>query len=134
VRARDVYCRGPVCRRRVLDSHLDHVVPFPEGPTNEKNLDGLCGHDHVMKHAPGWAVRALPGGRIQWITPTGHRYHSDPHDYRPDPAPPAATPRRDRPERPPPRPRMSQQDYDGYFTRKPTDPPPSFDEADLPPF
>jgi hypothetical protein len=37
-----------------------------------------------MKHAPGWAVRALPDGRIQWITPTGHRYHSHPHDYRPD--------------------------------------------------
>jgi hypothetical protein len=37
-----------------------------------------------MKHAPGWAVRALPDGRIQWITPTGHRYHSHPHDYRTD--------------------------------------------------
>lgn len=37
-----------------------------------------------MKHAPGWAVRALPDGRIQWITPTGHRYHSEPYDYRPD--------------------------------------------------
>jgi hypothetical protein len=29
-------------------------------------------------------VRALPDGRIQWITPTGHRYHSHPHDYRAD--------------------------------------------------
>jgi hypothetical protein len=37
-----------------------------------------------MKHAPGWAVRALPDGRIQWITPTGHRYHSHPYDYRSD--------------------------------------------------
>jgi hypothetical protein len=37
-----------------------------------------------MKHAPGWAVRALPDGRIQWITPTGHRYHSHPYDYRTD--------------------------------------------------
>ncbi|TQM14765.1 uncharacterized protein DUF222 [Pseudonocardia kunmingensis] len=133
VRARDVYCRSPICRRRVLDSHLEHVVPFPQGPTNEKNLDGLCGHDHVMKHAPGWAVRALPDGRIQWITPTGHRYCSHPYDYRPDPDPPTA-PRRDRPEPRSRGPRMSQQDYDGYFARRPTDPPTSFDETGPPPF
>jgi uncharacterized protein DUF222 len=84
VRARDVYCRGPICRRRALDSHLDHIEPYPHGPTNDKNLHGCCGHEHRMKHAPGWAVRALPDGRIQWITPTGHRYHSRPYDYRPD--------------------------------------------------
>ncbi|MHA6615726.1 HNH endonuclease signature motif containing protein [Pseudonocardia sp. DLS-67] len=84
VRARDVYCRGPICRRRALDGHLDHIQPYPHGPTNDTNLHGCCGHEHRMKHAPGWAVRALPDGRIQWITPTGHHYHSDPHDYRPD--------------------------------------------------
>lgn len=84
VRARDVYCRGPICRRRALDGHLDHIVPFPHGPTSDKNLHGCCGHEHRMKHAPGWAVRALRDGRIQWITPTEHRYHSDPYDYRPD--------------------------------------------------
>ncbi|GAA0899316.1 hypothetical protein [Pseudonocardia zijingensis] len=43
-------------------------------------------------------MRALPDGRIQWITPTGHRYHSHPHDHRPDtsdelPPNPAATPK-----------------------------------------
>jgi hypothetical protein len=84
VRARDVHCPGPICRRRALDGHLDHIEPYPKGPTNEKNLQGCCGHEHLMKHAPGWAVRALPDGRIQWITPTGHRYHSHPYDYRPD--------------------------------------------------
>jgi hypothetical protein len=84
VRARDVYCRGPICRRRALDGHLDHITPYPHGPTNEPNIHGCCGHEHRMKHAPGWAVRALPDGRIQWITPTGHRYHSEPYDYRTD--------------------------------------------------
>ena len=79
-----MYCRGPICRRRALDGHLDHLTPYPHGPTNETNLHACCGHEHRMKHAPGWAVRALPDGRIQWITPTGHRYHSDPYDYRPD--------------------------------------------------
>ncbi|GAA0927511.1 HNH endonuclease signature motif containing protein [Pseudonocardia zijingensis] len=97
VRARDGYCRGPICRRRALDSHLDHVTPYPEGPTNEQNLHACCGHDHRVKHAPGWEVRALPDGRIQWITPTGHRYHSEPHDHRPDEGddlPPDKAPRR----------------------------------------
>ncbi|QYN39264.1 HNH endonuclease [Pseudonocardia sp. DSM 110487] len=84
VRARDVYCRSPICRRRALDGHLDHITPYPHGPTNEPNIHGCCGHEHRMKHAPGWAVRALPDGRIQWITPTGHRYHSEPYDYRTD--------------------------------------------------
>jgi hypothetical protein len=88
VRARDVHCRGPICGRRALDSELDHIVPYPKGPTSEQNLMGGCGHDHHAKHAPGWRVRTRPGGRIEWITPTGHRYHSDPHDYRPDHAPP----------------------------------------------
>jgi uncharacterized protein DUF222 len=72
VRARDVHCRGPICNRRALDSELDHIVPYPKGSTSEKNLMGGCGHDHHAKHAPGWRVRARPGGRIEWITPTGH--------------------------------------------------------------
>ena len=88
VRARDVYCRGPICRRRALDGHLDHIEPYPHGPTNQTNLHACCGHEHRMKHTPGWSVRALPNGRIQWITPTGHRYHSEPYDYRPDDHPP----------------------------------------------
>ncbi|TWF79809.1 HNH endonuclease [Pseudonocardia hierapolitana] len=92
VRARDVHCRGPICGRRALDSELDHIVPYPKGPTSEQNLVGGCGHDHHAKHAPGWQVRARPGRRIEWITPTGHRYYSDPHDYRPDHGPPPAPP------------------------------------------
>jgi hypothetical protein len=80
---------------------LDHIEPFPKGPTNDKNLQGCCAHHHQAKHAPGWAVRALPDGRIQWITPTGHRYHSHPYDYRSDDdlsAPAAGRTRRDLPK------------------------------------
>jgi Domain of unknown function (DUF222)/HNH endonuclease len=91
VRARDVHCRGPICGRRALDSELDHIVPYPKGATSETNLMGGCGHDHHAKHAPDWRVRTRPGGRIEWITPTGHRYCSDPHDYRPDDGAPPPT-------------------------------------------
>ncbi|HYH29609.1 MAG TPA: DUF222 domain-containing protein [Pseudonocardia sp.] len=133
VRARDVHCRSPICRRRALDGHLDHVVPFPDGPTSDTKLHGCCGHDHRMKHAPGWSVRALPDGRIQWITPTGHRYHT--HDYRdePDPPSPQADDPPDEPEPPPP-PRWTQQDYDRVLTRRPNDNPDVSDGGDAVPF
>ncbi|HYH30141.1 MAG TPA: DUF222 domain-containing protein [Pseudonocardia sp.] len=134
VRARDVHCRGPICRRRVLDGHLDHVVPFPDGPTNEQNLHGCCGHDHRMKHAPGWSVRALPDGRIQWITATGHRYHSHPHDYRDEPDPPEPAGHPDPPKPEPPPPRWTQRDYDRFLTRRPGDDPVVPDDEDPPPF
>ncbi|OLT06007.1 hypothetical protein BJF90_19170 [Pseudonocardia sp. CNS-004] len=102
VRARDVHCRGPICGSRAIDSELDHVIPYPTGPTSAENLMSGCGHDHHAKHAPGWHVRARPDGRIEWTTPTGHRYYSDPYDYRThhqpapesEPAPAAAPPPR----------------------------------------
>jgi hypothetical protein len=87
VRARDRHCRQPICRRRATDSELDHLIPFPIGPTSEPNLATGCSHDHHLKHSPGWQVHALPDGAIEWITPTGHRYHSTPHDYREDDEP-----------------------------------------------
>jgi hypothetical protein len=92
VRARDVYCRAPICRRRVVDGELDHVIPYPDGPTSATNLAGMCGHHHHAKHAPGWHLRALPDGRLEWTTPTGHRYTSAPFDHRLDDHPPLIRP------------------------------------------
>ncbi|WP_219418242.1 HNH endonuclease signature motif containing protein [Pseudonocardia nigra] len=96
VRARDVTCRSPICRRRALDAELDHIVPFPHGPTAEPNLMDGCVHHHKNKYATGWQLTAHPDGRIEWITPTGHSYCSEPHDYRaePEPARQAARPTR----------------------------------------
>jgi hypothetical protein len=101
VRARDLYCREPRCRRRAVDAELDHIVPFPLGPTSAANLNGNClHHHHHMKHAPGWQVSAHPNGPIEWITPTGHSYLSEPHDYRPEPEPPPPRAEPTRPEAP----------------------------------
>jgi Domain of unknown function (DUF222)/HNH endonuclease len=101
VRARDVYCRSPICRRRAIDAELDHIVPHPEGPTSADNMASCCAHDHRMKHAPGWQVRAHDDGGIEWITPTGHSYLSHRYDYRPDQA--TSLPPRTTGEPPPPR-------------------------------
>ena len=107
VRARDVHCRHPICRRRAIDSELDHTVAFASdgGTTAVSNLYGACVHHHHLKHdAPGWSVRQDLDGRITWITPTGRSYSSDPYDYRVEPDGPdlvahvvATVRRRDRP-------------------------------------
>jgi hypothetical protein len=85
VRARDVHCRHPICRRRAIDSELDHTVAFAGdgGVTAASNLYGACPRHHHLKHdAPGWSVRQHADGRITWMTPTGHSYTSSPYDYR----------------------------------------------------
>jgi Domain of unknown function (DUF222) len=131
VRARDVHCRSPICRRRALDAELDHVVPYPEGPTSADNLVDSCVHDHHLKHSPGWHVTFHQDGRLEWITPTGHRYFSHPYDYRPDdpPLPPPRHPTTGPPSTPPDR--NAGREWDGfsrYFEQAepadPDDPPP----------
>ncbi len=88
VRARDVHCRFPTCRRRALDSELDHTRAWTtdQGDTCDTNLYDACPHHHHLRHdAPGWTVSQHPDGTIIWTTPTGHRYSTQPYDYRPEP-------------------------------------------------
>ena len=99
VKARDVTCRFPICNRRAIDCDLDHLQPWAQdGDTNEANLHGLCPQHHALKDQPGWHVISHPDGTLIWITPTGHRHISRPHDYRdyfpddPEPEPPPAPP------------------------------------------
>lgn len=88
VRARDLYCRSPICNQRAATADLDHTIPYPDGPTSQHNLYAGCRHDHRTKtHAPGWHVDQHPDGTVTWTTPTGHSYSSHPHDYRPEPGP-----------------------------------------------
>jgi hypothetical protein len=108
VRARDQVCRKPICRRRAIDAELDHRIRWADGgETSAANLAGFCKHDHVLKEQPGWQVLADPDGTLTWVTPTGHRYRSTPHDYRPHtsgaepPAPRAPTDTADDSDPPP---------------------------------
>ncbi|OMQ15123.1 hypothetical protein A7K94_0211685 [Modestobacter sp. VKM Ac-2676] len=72
VRLRDRRCRFPGCRARPIRCDLDHTVPWPLGPTSHDNLCSLCRHHHRLSHqAPGWHMRGLPGGGLEWTTPSG---------------------------------------------------------------
>ena len=89
VRARDRYCRGPLCRQSAANCDLDHLTPWAEGgQTSEDNLNAFCGREHKLKDAPGWKIDVHPDGRLTWITPTGQQLTTERWDYRPDPDPP----------------------------------------------
>jgi len=125
VRLRDRRCRFPGCRQRPVRSDLDHTVPYPLGPTSADNLTCLCRHHHRLSHqAPGWMLRGLPDGGLEWTTPTGDVQVTRPPGFgtddglppaggpaaplragsgtsRPDDRPPVAPPSDDTPPPPP---------------------------------
>lgn len=78
VRIRDRTCRFPGCRRPARRCDLDHVVPWPDGPTTAGNLATLCRHHHRLKHQTQWTVRAGPDAELEWTSPTGHEYSTTP--------------------------------------------------------
>jgi hypothetical protein len=95
VRARDVTCRFPGCRRSAdsVGTDLDHTVPYPAGPTAATNLAVLCRRHHRLKHTAGWTVHLLPTGVMTWTTPTGRQFVTEPwryteHEHERDPDPP----------------------------------------------
>jgi hypothetical protein len=95
VRLRDRRCRFPGCRARERRDDLDHTVPWPAGPTSPANLAALCRHHHRLRHqAPGWRLRGLDDGGLEWTTPTGQVLVTHPPRHGADddlPAPSSAS-------------------------------------------
>lgn len=88
VRARDRRCRFPGCRARPVRCDLDHVVPYPCGPTSAANLCCLCRHHHRLSHqAPGWRLRHLADGGLEWTLPGGGSIATHPTPFGTDDLP-----------------------------------------------
>lgn len=86
VRARDLQCRFPTCRRSARVCDIDHVVAFPAGDTHPENLATECRQHHLVKHRGGFAVSIEPDGSTTWTTPTGQRVTTHPPSWgRPPP-------------------------------------------------
>jgi len=81
VRARDGTCRFPGCSTGAERCDVDHVVPFPGGPTARSNLASLCRKRHRLKHHAGWRLTMTPEGICTWATPTGMDYVTYPRSY-----------------------------------------------------
>lgn len=73
-------CTGPGCRRPAHLCDNDHLVPFPQGPTDEENMRPHCRPHHRVKTHGGWRVKKTTNGGLVWITKHGYRFQ-----YQPDP-------------------------------------------------
>ncbi|MBM6399602.1 HNH endonuclease signature motif containing protein [Phycicoccus sonneratiae] len=80
VRARDRHCRFPGCSVAARFCDLDHVTPWPTGPTSARNLACLCRRHHRTKQRPGWHAVLHPDASMTWTDPTGRVRTSHPPD------------------------------------------------------
>ena len=72
INARDPQCTFPGCSRRSHRSQLDHIQPWPQGPTDRANLHPLCVHHHNLKTHGNWRVTRDPAtGETHWQSPHG---------------------------------------------------------------
>jgi hypothetical protein len=82
VRCRDLTCRWPGCDQPAVVSDIDHTVPYPHGPTHASNNKLYCRIHHLFKtfHAgpAGWTEQQLPDGTIEWTSPRGRTYTTQP--------------------------------------------------------
>ncbi len=88
IHARDPKCTYPGCNHQARRSQLDHIQPWPQGPTNRDNLHPLCVHHHNLKTHGNWQVtRDHNSGETTWTSPRGLSAKA-PHPYTPMPDPP----------------------------------------------
>ena len=78
---RDGTCRAPGCARAARFCDLDHVIPWPLGPTDPPNLLTLCRRHHRMKHTTRWQVVMDAGGVCTWTDPFGQRFTTHPVNH-----------------------------------------------------
>ncbi|MCC9204779.1 HNH endonuclease [Arthrobacter sp. zg-Y769] len=79
LRARDGTCRFPGCRVSTAVSDIDHTVDWAKGgPTDHGNLEHLCRRHHRFKTLGYWKACQPVPGVIEWTSPTGRVYRTEP--------------------------------------------------------
>jgi hypothetical protein len=78
VRCRDLTCRFPGCDEPADHCDIDHTIPYPAGPTQAANLKCLCRKHHLLKTFWAWLDRQLPDGTVNWTSPGGQTYTTQP--------------------------------------------------------
>jgi len=78
VQCRDLTCSFPGCDQPAVNCDIDHSVPYPHGPTHPSNNGLKCRIHHLLKTFCGWTDRQLPDGTIEWTSPRGRTYTSEP--------------------------------------------------------
>ena len=79
LQARDGTCRFPGCPVNVTHAEIDHTTPYARGgPTDHTNLEHLCPKHHRFKTLGHWKARQPEAGTIEWNSPTGRTYTTDP--------------------------------------------------------
>jgi hypothetical protein len=74
---RDGGCRYPGCSIPAAWCEADHLIPFPLGPTDERNLALWCSFHHHDKHSTG--VTVIGDAHDLWLQlPDGRRIHCPP--------------------------------------------------------
>ncbi len=90
VQARDGTCTSPGCRQPAARSQLDHVVPFPQGPSSPPNTHMHCKRDHDIKGRGTVAFLAhAADGSARWRTRHGQTGTTPPRPYLNPPEPDA---------------------------------------------
>jgi hypothetical protein len=72
--ARDQTCTFPGCTRPAREADIDHQIPWPAGPTSERNNHALCRTRHHPQKTMGiWTPNYDPAtGDTRWTHATGH--------------------------------------------------------------
>ncbi len=71
---RDHTCVFPFCNHPAVNADMDHVIAYPEGPTETGNIAPSCRRHHRAKTHTGWDYQVLGPGLYQWTSPHGERY------------------------------------------------------------
>ena len=79
LRFRDGTCRFPGCNTSAARSDVDHTVDRAfGGPTAPDNLAHLCPQHHKLKHNTAWRAHHHGNGHLQWTSPSGRVYSTEP--------------------------------------------------------